>query len=288
MEVEIIIPAHNCASACLRMLLNLMEQTSETNAEAPEIGVCVVDDASTDETAETIERFVDAVRRSGITGWRFVRRKKRGNAGGARNVGVEGSTAARVAFFDADDDIAEGALRRLLRAFAEAPDADCHIWGFTRLTKDGTTTWLPDFADPQTGYATAPVGPWIKAVRREKFVPFPEGVYCEDCAWWFAQADRVESVATIAEPLYIYDRRSRCFSTSLEQFQNHPRTLEDLAYNNVLVASGDNDRAPSDCLRNLAALYDLRLSLRKDCVRKAWANRFHNDYMGVLSGRWTF
>lgn len=287
MELEFIIPIRNCPHGGLKIISNVSEQIRRANRKYGEgqVGLCVVDDASDDYTAEVVSRCLFTVERPEL---RILKLEKRVNAGGARNAGVNTSNSRRVAFLDADDDIVADAVETILGASLERRDADVIMWGFQRLNKDGETAWLPKFGNPREDFAFAPVAPWIKAVKKDIFVPFPEGVYCEDCAWWFLQAEAINSIEVIPLPLYIYDRRGDCFSSTLERFANHPRTLEDLAYNNIILNEGGNDRAPSDCLRNLAEMYDIRNRLKKPSVRKAWMNRFHNDYLSVLSGRWAF
>ena len=288
MKIEIIIPVRNCPSRVFRLLAELQNQLRQVNAVTTEVGVCIVDDASTDETGETVKGFVDGRRAGGEEWWRFIHLHERRNAGGARNAAARTSNAPWLAFFDADDTITPDALQTLLGAFTGLIDEDVIVWGYVKKTKQGDSMWSPSFENCKTDIIKAPVGPWVKAVRRDKFVPFPEGVFCEDCPWWFAQADKLTKAKIIPEAIYVYDRRDNCFSATLETFSRHPRTLEDLAYNNVLVEQGLNDRAPSDCLRNLALMYDLRNKLRKPEVREAWAKRFHTEYLNILSGRWSF
>lgn len=280
MKLDVIIPVRNCPARVTRILLSLQRELQYE----PRASAIIVDDASTDDTAAVVKDFAERTER--VT---FTANQTRRNAGGARNKGIYLSTADYVCFFDADDDIEKGALKKICDAL-EKDSPEMLIWGFLRLSKEGNRVWLPDFKDSIYDFCKSPCAPWIKAVRRDKVIRFDECVYCEDCPWWFRQADCVNpsKVSVIAEPLYIYDRRENCFSNTLSFFASQPHTLEYLAYSDMLVKKGMNDRAPSDCLRNLAALYDLRHELKHPYVKAVWAGRLHNDYTNILSGRWCF
>ena len=49
-----------------------------------------------------------------------------------------------------------------------------------------------------------------------------------------------------------------------DYFSAHPTTLEQVAAENVCTANGFPDRYVSDCLRNLADMYDMRNTLTGD------------------------
>lgn len=284
MKLEVIIPVRNNTTNIFR-ILNSLDRESR---DEPRVNITIVDDASTDETNRIIKDFVSL--RKGR--FQAVDLKERRFAGGARNEGVKASAKGKsdfVCFFDSDDDIEEGALGKILAAMEGNYNADLICWGFTRKMPKGDSVWLPTFEN-DFDFVKMPVAPWAKAVRRDMFVPFDEGVYCEDCVWWFRQADVVDpkKVVAICDKLYVYDRRADCFSRTLEMFVNAPMTLEYLAYSNMLPKNGFNDRAPSDCLRNLAAMYDVRHELKREHVKAVWAHRFHTIALNALAGRWSF
>lgn len=288
MELEIIIPVRNNTGRIYRLLATLARQLKPLNAHGVAVRVGICDDCSDDETPDALARWIGDRAELGESWWRLVRRDSWGCCGGARNTLLDSSRADWVMFADADDDFEDGALEKIYFKCYHADKVDCIIYGFRKIEKDGEKVWLPTFEDKTKDYALAPVGVWIKAVRREIVGRFAEGVFCEDCAWWFELADRLDRVETIEEALYIYDRRASSFSEAIASFQHNPKTLEDLAFNDTLVKAGMSDRAPSDSLRNLAALYDLRRKLKRPWVRCALLNRIHHDYLSILSGRWSF
>jgi glycosyltransferase involved in cell wall biosynthesis len=75
----------------------------------------VVDDGSTDHTADLVAGFGDRVR--------FVRQENRGT-GAARNAGIARVAGEFLAFLDDDDAWTEGKLSRQMRVFQTAPETD--------------------------------------------------------------------------------------------------------------------------------------------------------------------
>lgn len=98
-SVTVIIPARNEADNLPRVLEVLSrEQVDE---------IVVVDDGSTDSTAEAAESF----------GARVIRNEKALGPGACRNLAVEQTTSRFIAFFDADTRPAPGIIEKLLEPF---------------------------------------------------------------------------------------------------------------------------------------------------------------------------
>jgi len=106
MRVSVIIPCRNGERIVGDAVQSALEQ-SEPPAE-----VFVVDDASTDATAE-------AARRAGA---RVLRTEARRNAGGARNIGIEAAGGDVYAFLDADVIAPRDWLARVRRVFQSDRD----------------------------------------------------------------------------------------------------------------------------------------------------------------------
>lgn len=104
--VSVIIPTYNYGRFIREAIESALGQTA-----AP-LEVIVVDDGSTDETAEVVAEFGDRVR--------YIRQENAG-VGAARNRGVEESTGEFVAFLDADDYWAPTKLEKQLAKFTEDP-----------------------------------------------------------------------------------------------------------------------------------------------------------------------
>src|SRR5215213_1247745 len=107
-KVSVIIPTFSRP----RLLARAVE--SARAASVSEVEVVVVDDASTDETAEVCR---------GLAGVRYVRLERNLGVAGARNVGLLASTGEYVAFLDDDDRRLPGSLDRQVSKLEENPRA---------------------------------------------------------------------------------------------------------------------------------------------------------------------
>jgi glycosyltransferase involved in cell wall biosynthesis len=115
MKVSAVIPAFNRRDYITRAIDSAMRQT------VPVDEIVVVDDGSTDGTAELVEsRYGGAVR--------VVRQANRGVAG-ARWRGIQEATGDWIAFLDSDDEWAPERHQELLQAAQKVPDDVAWIFG---------------------------------------------------------------------------------------------------------------------------------------------------------------
>ena len=108
MLVSVVIPNYNCSAFLPAALESVFAQTY------PNVEVLVVDDGSTDDSQQVLERYADRAR---------VLRQPNGGVSAARNHGIRESRGELVAFLDADD-----------------------LWDRTKLAKQ-----VPLFANPAVG-----------------------------------------------------------------------------------------------------------------------------------------
>src|SRR5687768_1777372 len=104
-RISVIIPTHNRPS----LLPRAVESARRAGSD---VEIVVVDDASTDETAEVC---------ASLEGIRYVRLERNQGVAGARNVGVLASTADFVAFLDDDDLRLPGSLDLQLKTLLDDP-----------------------------------------------------------------------------------------------------------------------------------------------------------------------
>lgn len=123
MHVHIIIPAFNAAATLPEAVRSALGQTHG------DLSVTVVDDGSSDRTAEVAERFADP-RVS-------VLRQSHQGVSAARNAGLERGIGEAILFLDADDWLAGDAVARLAAALDAAPDAAAAAGPVARFTPDG-------------------------------------------------------------------------------------------------------------------------------------------------------
>ena len=126
MRVSVIIPAYNAADTIADALESLLGQTSR------HWDAIVVDDGSSDRTADVVERFVQ---RDGRI--RLLRQSNRGE-GAARNAGIARARCDWLLFLDADDWISPLHLERLGGVLASDPGLDAVHCGYARVAADGT------------------------------------------------------------------------------------------------------------------------------------------------------
>ncbi len=120
-RITAIIPTWNRAEPVARAIESVLAQTR------PADEILVIDDGSTDDTAERIPALFPQIR--------FLRQENRG-VSAARNLAIEAATAQEeggtwLAFLDSDDTWEPQKLERQLEALAGRPERICHtdeIW----------------------------------------------------------------------------------------------------------------------------------------------------------------
>ena len=144
--------------------------------------ILVVDDASTDRTAELAEEFARSCDRCPV---RVVRRPERRGAGAARKVGIRQARGQIIVMLDADGTYPAASIPELLRFF---PAYD-QVNG-ARSSEQGSHPWLRrpakwfirKLACYLTGFAIPDLNTGLKAFKREAMLPWlwvvPDGFSC--------------------------------------------------------------------------------------------------------------
>ena len=133
--VSCVIPVYNGARYLAEALDSVLAQTHRP------LEVIVVDDGSTDGSAELAARYRDPVR--------VVRQTHRGLAA-TRNAGVRSAAGDFVAHLDADDLWMPEKLARQLARFRERPEIDLGLSRFQNF-------WVPELADEARRYQDHPL-----------------------------------------------------------------------------------------------------------------------------------
>jgi hypothetical protein len=172
--VSVIIPVYNGARFIAEAVQSIVAQ------EYGSLEIIVVDDGSTDETAEIVARLDRDVR--------YVFQENAG-AAAARNRGVRDASGDLVAFLDADDLWATGSLRFLLNRLLEDPELDV-VHGYARLFKDGQSNGGMDFLNPDEVFPYY-IGAGLYRRRAfEKAGLFEERLrFSEDTEWYWRAAE---------------------------------------------------------------------------------------------------
>ncbi len=105
-RVSIVIPAYNCAATIGATIASCLKQTE------PGIEVLVVNDGSTDLTADVLATFGDAIR---------VVTQDNGGLARARSLGAQSASGRYIAWMDADDLMAEERIRLQVQVLEQFP-----------------------------------------------------------------------------------------------------------------------------------------------------------------------
>ena len=114
MDLSVVVPTSNRAASLDALLRDLTGQRGDARFE-----VIVVDNGSTDDTAQVARRHAEGDRRVG-----YIVEPRRG-ASCARNAGVAAARAPILAFIDDDVRPREDWVASILAAFARHPEVDC-------------------------------------------------------------------------------------------------------------------------------------------------------------------
>ncbi len=134
-SLSIVIPAFNAAETLSTTVKVLFDQT-RGDWEA-----IIVDDGSTDRTAETAFELAQQDNRI------RVERQPNGGASSARNSGIKLARSNRLMFLDADDWIAPTYVEKMIGTLEANPAASIAYCGYQRVTPAGiemSVRWLPD------------------------------------------------------------------------------------------------------------------------------------------------
>lgn len=178
-QLSVLLPAFNEEQAIERVLAEIVEALAD---EPLRYEIVVVDDASTDRTAERAERFAAECWQCSV---RVLRCPENRGAGAARKVGVRQARGEIVVMLDADGSYPANAIPALLRWF---PAYD-QVNG-ARTSEQGTLPWLRKpakwfirtLASYLTGHNIPDLNTGLKAFRREAMLPWlwvvPDGFSC--------------------------------------------------------------------------------------------------------------
>ena len=161
MLVSVIIPAYNARQTLGRCLDSVLPQLTD------EMEVLVVNDGSTDDTAELLDAYARAHENIKV-----FSQPNRGQAA-ARNEALRHATGEWICFLDADDYWVKDYLADILPALND--NLDVLQTGFTQVR--------PISSRRKYRFLSA----WSKVIRRtfllEHRILFPEGLYYDDPVW---------------------------------------------------------------------------------------------------------
>jgi glycosyltransferase involved in cell wall biosynthesis len=191
-QTSVVIPAHDREAYLGEAIESVLAQNHES------LEIIVVDDGSTDRTAEIAESY---------RGVRCVRRD-RGGPAAARNTGVALAHGELLAFLDSDDRWSPTKLERQLAAMAEQPEAEI-VLGHVRQFLS------PELADDVRSRLHCPVSPMPGYVCGALLVPravldrigrFDERLRVGEFIDWYGRAEESAVIAVMLEDV-VLERR---------------------------------------------------------------------------------
>ena len=128
--VSVVLPTYNRAPLLGRSIRSVLGQSYE------DFELVVVDDGSTDGTAEVVAAFGDPR-------VRYVALGRNAGAGAARNVGIRLARGKFLAFQDSDDEWLPSKLAKQMEAFGRGPAGLGVVYSdMQRILRDGTATYF--------------------------------------------------------------------------------------------------------------------------------------------------
>ena len=213
-KVSVVVPVYNTAEYLSECLDSLVGQSIGLDA----IQVVVVDDGSTDGSAEVIRAYAERYPKNLV-----CLRQENAGQGAARNLGLARCEGEYVGFMDSDD-FADADMYETMCEATRAADADMCVCGIACYRDGGAgrkyvpSKWLPVVPTTQESLFVAPqTQPPIRVVRRsilaDNDIRFPETRGNEDNGFHFKLAPYCMRVATVSKQMV--NQRLRGDSTSV-------------------------------------------------------------------------
>ena len=195
-KVSVIIPVYNTEKTVGRAIDSVLSQTYK------DIEIICVDDGSPDNAISVLKEYEATIHSSTSTSnfnsFKLIRQANKGLSG-ARNTGLDAATGEYVAFLDSDDTLPPYALEVMVAA-AEQHNVDLVVSPGKRNYV--STTPLKTLIENRKMRSSA----WNKLYRRSTIGDqrFIEGIYFEDWPFVTQFAARIDRMAVVEAPCYIY------------------------------------------------------------------------------------
>lgn len=294
-DISVVVPLYNKRRDVGAALASVLAQTV-----AP-LEIIVVDDGSTDGSAEVVESFTSPL----------VRLIRQPNAGvsAARNRAMREARGEWVALLDADDEWRPTFLEKVSLLSLECPECRAFGTGFDirdergRLTRADTPSVrgrVDYFAEAMKRYVLIPSAAVLHRPTVLGLGGFPEGMRLGEDQYLWTRLARTAAVGFLPEPLAVYSRAAQNRSAAIYRPEQSRHSLEDLydpqadclsneyvarvALGKALVVSAKGGTAEARraarffayTRRNRAALWKLRLLTMLPAGWRPAVMRFYN------------
>ena len=201
MKFSIVVPNFNSEKWIEKLLSSILDQTYK------DYEVIIVDDMSTDNSREIINKFISD-NDLYVKFCMYHSFKKRWN-GGTRNLGVSYAKGDYILFADCDDWFnSTDCLEQIAKVIEEnnEPDLVRLSYHFIEIGEGDVVLREKSLKDLAHSIFVAP---WTKCIKRELFVPFPENTLIEDVVQHIAQIDNIETYAICSTPIMVWNRTNK-------------------------------------------------------------------------------
>ncbi len=281
---SVIVPAYNVERWVGQTIASVIAQSE------PRWELIVVDDGSTDSTADRVRELTDAR-------IRLLRQENRG-ASSARNRGLIEANAPFVVFLDADDVLAKDALARLLNAFERRDDCVAAYGEAVAIDEAGDrlgSERLPYFNKRPSGDVLAElasrnfvVSPGVLCVRRsalDRVSGFREDLsVSEDWELWCRLAAVGEFTYVGGPPVLQYRLRAQSVARSVGIEPVETLACIDAIYSNEAVARALGARMDACKRRAIASAYSFVANQR--LRERDWASARRSLWQSLRSYPW--
>ena len=203
LAVSVLIDTYNSGEFIEQAIESVLAQ----NFPPEQMEVLVVDDGSTDDTAERVRKYSDRIQ---------YLHKSNGGQASAFNYGLKRARGEIVAFLDGDDYWLPGKLRRIVDEFRKSPEAGMVYDNFVKYDSPsgqfreggipGSSGFIPATANGllhfEMGHPTSTLA--FRSSALQRLLPVPERLVVQADGHLFACVLFVAPVVYIAEPLTIF------------------------------------------------------------------------------------
>ena len=221
-NISVIIPLYNKASEIELTLRSVLSQS------LPPREIIVVDDGSTDGSAEVVERLATPL-------VRLIRQQNRG-VSAARNRAMQEATGEWVALLDGDDMWSSDYLSTVAEMIERWPACGAYGTGFSiddgqrcvegfYCQKEGVVDF---FAESMTRYVLIPSATTLRRDLALQLGGFPEGMRMGEDQFLWTRIARVADVAFMPRPMVIYSRAATNRSAAIYRPEQTEFSFEQL------------------------------------------------------------
>lgn len=181
-QISVVIPLYNKEAEIERTLLSVINQSLAPRE------IIVVDDGSTDSSADIVRRVIESYPTHNI---RLITQQN-GGVSAARNRGIEEATGEYIAFLDGDDCYLSGYIAEVCRLMTYYPDHDCFSTAFDIVNNDKRVaaptpehegTINPAVEAMLGGYPIIPSTATIRRSKLQEAGGFPLGMQIGEDQW---------------------------------------------------------------------------------------------------------